>query len=985
MKHFFTKILHVRTAMMLLLTAVLTLTVQTAWASVTYLDANGVEKTCDNYNSFSSCISGYSTTVNVGATEQTTWYVVDEDLNLLNHPIYMYGNVNLILANGKKMTITDNEENLYYSINLANNSSLNIYSQSLDSNKGQLTITTSQKGISVGNCNLTINGGLISITSTFEGIYVGNGSVTINNGDVTINSTNSNAITNASNLTRNGGTVKMYDYTATHPITNYVDAAGDVQPAVQATVLDFNRNLGATDQTTWYVVNSDLSYDNLLSIYGDVNLILADGKELTVNSPGYSYGIYINNNSSLTIYTQSHGDNKGKMTLSGGTGIRVGNGSLTINGGLISVTSTTGFQAAIDVDSEGSVTLNNGEVTTTGYGAITDMSTFTQNGGLLNGFDGHLDTENTNYLDVNGEQQSATATVIESGLYNWGDKGETSWYVVKNDITLPKGIHIYGNVNLILADSKKLTVNAPGYERGIYISSNSSLTIFTQSNGENKGKLSITGGRNGDGIFVDGSDDSNTSLTINGGEITTTGGETEAAGIMVIEDASVTINGGRVTIKGATNTTGGLKFQDGGTVTLGCNTTSDFVQINGIDNADISGTLGTVQVKSGQTLFDKDGNEYSRTLTAEQQTALSGKKLTLVHGNTVVITESAGGTVTADKYVFVNEETNRTVTLTVSPNANYLFNSLTVTKEGDASTVVSVSGAGNTWTFTMPNYNVTVTTMWTVLFADNGTQNTSFVNSNNNNIINVKLSGRTLYKDGDWNTICLPFEIKKDDLASTPLAGATIMRMDCFDFYTSDGEHTSYKREGSHRTGLESDGTLYLYFITIADKGEMYGATHLVAGMPYIVKWETTASPIEDPVFTGVTIDNSAEAIDNMTQYCADGSVRFKGSYNYMEWAAGTTYTSILMLGTGSALFWPDGSDVTTIGACRAYFELANGQQARQFVLNFDSGETTAVFDLNNNEQIINNNWYTLDGRKLDSKPTQKGVYINNGHKVVIK
>ena len=29
--------------------------------------------------------------------------------------------------------------------------------------------------------------------------------------------------------------------------------------------------------------------------------------------------------------------------------------------------------------------------------------------------------------------------------------------------------------------------------------------------------------------------------------------------------------------------------------------------------------------------------------------------------------------------------------------------------------------------------------------------------------------------------------------------------------------------------------------------------------------------------------------------------------------------------------------------------------------------------------------WYSLDGRKLEGKPQQKGVYINNGHKTVIK
>ena len=29
--------------------------------------------------------------------------------------------------------------------------------------------------------------------------------------------------------------------------------------------------------------------------------------------------------------------------------------------------------------------------------------------------------------------------------------------------------------------------------------------------------------------------------------------------------------------------------------------------------------------------------------------------------------------------------------------------------------------------------------------------------------------------------------------------------------------------------------------------------------------------------------------------------------------------------------------------------------------------------------------WYTLDGCKLSGKPTQKGIYVNNGSKVVIK
>ena len=29
--------------------------------------------------------------------------------------------------------------------------------------------------------------------------------------------------------------------------------------------------------------------------------------------------------------------------------------------------------------------------------------------------------------------------------------------------------------------------------------------------------------------------------------------------------------------------------------------------------------------------------------------------------------------------------------------------------------------------------------------------------------------------------------------------------------------------------------------------------------------------------------------------------------------------------------------------------------------------------------------WFSLDGRKLDGKPTREGLYINNGNIVVIK
>ncbi|MBR6446571.1 MAG: leucine-rich repeat domain-containing protein [Prevotella sp.] len=47
-------------------------------------------------------------------------------------------------------------------------------------------------------------------------------------------------------------------------------------------------------------------------------------------------------------------------------------------------------------------------------------------------------------------------------------------------------------------------------------------------------------------------------------------------------------------------------------------------------------------------------------------------------------------------------------------------------------------------------------------------------------------------------------------------------------------------------------------------------------------------------------------------------------------------------------------------------------------------GEVTGIdAPLNDNGEMINDSWYTIDGKKLNGEPTKKGVYIVNGKKVV--
>ena len=50
------------------------------------------------------------------------------------------------------------------------------------------------------------------------------------------------------------------------------------------------------------------------------------------------------------------------------------------------------------------------------------------------------------------------------------------------------------------------------------------------------------------------------------------------------------------------------------------------------------------------------------------------------------------------------------------------------------------------------------------------------------------------------------------------------------------------------------------------------------------------------------------------------------------------------------------------------------------------NGEVTAIGTLHTQTgEVVLNGWYTLDGTRLTGQPTRKGIYVNNGKKVIIK
>lgn len=248
---------------------------------------------------------------------------------------------------------------------------------------------------------------------------------------------------------------------------------------------------------------------------------------------------------------------------------------------------------------------------------------------------------------------------------------------------------------------------------------------------------------------------------------------------------------------------------------------------------------------------------------------------------------------------------------------------------------------------------------------DTEQSNNKTLSEYNNKTLDVELNGRKLYKDGYWNTLCLPFNLSAEELAeeTNPLYGADIRTFTSSSFNQVDGALT----------------------LTFSNEGAV---TSITAGTPYIVRWEDDGDGyILDPVFKQVTIKNVPEGS------AGNGPATFKGIFNPFSTIAGDQYT--LFIGGGNKLYYPE--EDFTIGAFRAYFEL-NGitageplpgeQGIKSFVLNFgDDNETTSIKTISESSDHSKRSdvYFTLDGRRLNDKPATAGLYIINGKKVVIK
>ena len=212
---------------------------------------------------------------------------------------------------------------------------------------------------------------------------------------------------------------------------------------------------------------------------------------------------------------------------------------------------------------------------------------------------------------------------------------------------------------------------------------------------------------------------------------------------------------------------------------------------------------------------------------------------------------------------------------------------------------------------------------------------------------NVTLK-RTLYADGGWNTLCLPFSL------------------------TDEQTKAAFGDDVELRT-LESVSGNTLTFAQ---------ATGITAGVPCLIKVSKVAEN-NTYTFTGVSVkaikDKAAD------KYDMDESLTFVGIYAPMDVATEFKKEgNALFLGAANKFYKAKAG--TTMKAFRAFFLVpaSTDTQALRAVID---GTTTGIDDLNIDTVKADGRVYNLNGQCVgySLEGLKAGIYIQNGKKVIKK
>ncbi len=623
------------------------------------------------------------------------------------------------------------------------------------------------------------------------------------------------------------------------------------------------------------------------------------------------------------------------------------------------------------------------------------------------------------------------------------------WYVVDNDITFTHYIILAGDVHLVLADgftmnlgtkSQMLTSEkkpilgrlSKDFDYGLTIHGGTegtgALNAYYNYSGTNAscinvkdftfegGKMHIETKGALYSVFV------KNDVTINGGDITLI--RNNYRGGITSQSGDVRVTGG--TINGCITTTGDIYMSDGtirgiytdnenayitgGKITEGANArrklSLNFTGENDLFYVDQRWTYPNIFIIEPGVVMTDGTTNYSGILSNDDVAALTGKTLRYqpgtyytVHYNTNANTndgdviryevpdQSILGTGKLSRGTYLSQKGHKFSGWNTAADGSGTpyADMATVTLTGDLELYAQWDKYDNTVTWkngdntletdetvaygSMPSYdgdvptkasdeeynyvftgwyptpgvvttNVTYSAMFTPVpkaqsLADNADNSTLISTlAANGGTWDVTLT-RTL-QTGSWNTFAVPFDIN-------PIpSGWTVKKL----------------------TGATDEGSTLT--LTFGD------ASSIEAGKPYLVEVE---SVVANPTFNDVTVSSTPAPT------VFDGIISFVPTFGLTPLTGDKD--KILFLAAGNTLKNPSANGQNLKGF-RAYFQLLNVNQVKSFNLNFDDETATSI---HNAECIMHNDdgWYTLSGVRLKGKPTEKGVYILNGKKVVVK
>ncbi len=221
----------------------------------------------------------------------------------------------------------------------------------------------------------------------------------------------------------------------------------------------------------------------------------------------------------------------------------------------------------------------------------------------------------------------------------------------------------------------------------------------------------------------------------------------------------------------------------------------------------------------------------------------------------------------------------------------------------------------------------------------------------------VDIKVKRTIKANEWSTLVLPFDMTEAQLKE---ALGSDVKLAEFEDYEAD------------YTGDDVTGLTVNFVATDLTEG-FYG------NYPYLVK---TSADITEFIVTS-TIDPDEEGAVAEYDNGKTGKQRKVLGSLIGTYHAGDAIPADGLFLNGNKFWYSTGG--TKIKAFRAYFMLndvlSNGAEAKvRFMVDEDAAAIEGI-----TPDMENGVWYTLDGRQLNGKPTEKGVYIVDGKKVLIK